>query len=213
MYTIAVVCQKGGVSKTTVALNLAVEADRQGVSSLVIDLDPQCSASDWKDIRGERGPAVAATVVPHLARVLAAAAGAGVQLAIVDTAGRSNDAAVAAARAADLVIIPLQPSLIDLKTLASTLDVIRIGGARKVVALLTRVRSVGRQLETESWLGEQGVDVLDVSLGERVEYQDAYATGQGVVESAPTGKAAMEVRKVYNQICGIVGMPTSGVAT
>jgi chromosome partitioning protein len=212
MRTIAMVCQKGGVSKTTTALNLAVEAERRGVSALVVDLDPQCSASDWKDMRGERGPAVAATVVPHLTRVLAAAETAGVQLVIVDTAGRSNDAAVAAARAADLVIIPLQPSLIDLKTLASTMDVIRIGGARKVVALLTRVRTVGRQLETENWLGEQGVEVLDDRLGERVEFQDAYALGQGVVESAPTSKAAIEVRKVYNHICTLVGMSTSGEA-
>lgn len=212
MYTIAVICQKGGTSKTTAALNLAVEADRRGLSALVIDLDPQCSASAWKDIRGERAPAVAATPVPHLGRVLAAAAGAGVHLAIIDTAGRANDAAVAAARAADVVLVPLQPSLIDLKTLDATLDVIRLGGARKVVALLTRVRSAGRQLETENWLAEQGVDVLDASLGERVEYQDAYANGEGVVESAPTGKAALEIRKVYKEICTLIGMSESGDA-
>src|SRR3954447_22980805 len=97
---------------------------------LIIDLDPQVSACDWKDIRGEKPPLVAATPVPHLERTLKAAADNGADLAIIDTAGRTNDAAAAAARAADLILIPLQPSLIDLKTLGATLDIIRLAGAK-----------------------------------------------------------------------------------
>jgi MinD-like ATPase involved in chromosome partitioning or flagellar assembly len=144
MKVLALVCQKGGTAKTTTAINLAVEALAYGVETVIIDLDPQVSACDWKYIRGDdRPPVVVATPVPHLARALKAAADNGADLVLVDTAGRTNDAAIAAARAADLVLIPLQPSLIDLKTLASTLEIIRLGGNRPARALLGACK--GRQ--------------------------------------------------------------------
>ena len=101
MKVLSLVCQKGGTSKTTTAINLAVEALAYGLEVVIIDLDPQVSACDWKDIRdknGEKPPVVASTPVPHLERTLRAAAENGADLAIVDTAGRTNDAAAAAAR-------------------------------------------------------------------------------------------------------------------
>src|SRR5690242_14461053 len=128
MRVVSLVCQKGGTSKTTTAINLAVEALAYGLEVVLIDLDPQVSACDWKDIRGDPPPLVAATPVPHLERTLRAAEEAGADLVIIDTAGRTNDAAHAAAKAADLILIPFQPSLIDLKTLAATLDIIRLAG-------------------------------------------------------------------------------------
>jgi cellulose biosynthesis protein BcsQ len=144
----------------TAAINLAVEAVAAGLEVVVIDLDPQVSACDWKDIRGERAPLVAATPVPHLDRTLKAAADNGADLVIIDTAGRTSEAASAAARAADLILVPLQPSLIDLKTLGSTLDIIRLAGSRPARALLTRVKPAGnRHEDTTAWLAGQGIEV------------------------------------------------------
>jgi chromosome partitioning protein len=111
---LSLLCQKGGTAKTTTALNLAVEAASHGLEVAVIDLGPQVSACDRKDIRGDKPPLVAATPVPHLERAIKAADEAGADLIIVDTAGRTNDAASAAARVADIILIALQPSLIDL---------------------------------------------------------------------------------------------------
>jgi len=108
MKVTSLICQKGGTSKTTTAINLAVEATNCGLEVALIDLDPQVSACDWKDIRGEKPPVVATTPVPHLERALKAAAEGGADLAIIDTAGRTNDAALAAARVADLVLGALQ---------------------------------------------------------------------------------------------------------
>jgi chromosome partitioning protein len=212
MQTIAVICQKGGTSKTTTALNLAVEATAYGLEVVVIDLDPQVSACDWKDIRGEAPPLVAATPVPHLARTLKAAADSGADLAIIDTAGRTNEAASAAARAADLILVPLQPSLIDLKTLDATREIIRLAGDKPTRAILARVRAAGtRHEETTAWLEQQGVEVCPVSLGERVTYQDAYAQGLGVSEAEPAGKAAQEITKVYKYISGLLDLPTKRI--
>ena len=209
MKVIALICQKGGTSKTTTAINLAVEAAASGLEVALIDLDPQVSACDWKDIRGDDAPVVAATPVPHLERALKAAEGSGADLAIIDTAGRTNDAAMAAARVADLVLIPLQPSLIDLKTLGATLEIIRLAGSKPARALLTRVRAAGtRHEDTTAGLAGQGVEVCPVTLGERVIYQDAYARGLGVREAEPGGKAAEEVRQVYMYTCSIIGLST-----
>jgi chromosome partitioning protein len=207
MKVLSIVCQKGGSAKTTTAINLAVEAMRHGLDVALIDLDPQVSACDWKDIRGDKPPVVAATPVPHLDRALKAAKDAGADLVIIDTAGRANDTASAAARVADLVLIPLQPSLPDLNTVAATLDIIRLAGGKPARALLARVRPTGsRHEETTAWLAAKGVEVCPVSLGERVVFQDAYALGLGVSEVEPNGKAAEEMLHVYKYTCSILGL-------
>lgn len=212
MKVLSFVCQKGGTSKTTTAINLAVEALSYGLEVVVIDLDPQVSACDWKDIRGEAPPVVASTPVPHLNRTLKAAEENGAELVIIDTAGRTNDAANAAARVADLVFVPVQPSLIDLKTIGATLDIIRLAGAKPTRALLARVKASGtRHEDTTAWLETQGVEVCPVMLGERVTYQDAYAQGLGVSEAEPNGKAAHEIKEVYKYISKLLNLPTTRI--
>jgi len=207
---LSIACQKGGSAKTTTGINLAVEAVARGLEVVYIDLDPQVSACDWKDIRGDKPPVVAATPVPHLDRALKAADEAGADLAIVDTAGRTNDAASAAARVADLILVPLQPSLIDLKTLNATLEIIRLAGSKPTRALLTRVRAAGnRHEDTTAWLEQQGVEVCPFVLGERVIYQDAYAQGLGVTEVEADGKAADEIRQVYLYASRLLGLSTN----
>lgn len=214
MKILSFVCQKGGTSKTTTAINLAVEALSYGLEIVIIDLDPQVSACDWKDIRGDGSPVVASTPVPHLDRTLKAAEENGAELVIIDTAGRTNDAASAAARVADLVLVPVQPSLIDLKTIGATLDIIRLAGAKPTRALLARVKASGtRHEDTTAWLQTQGVEVCPVMLGERVTYQDAYAQGLGVSEAEPSGKAAHEIQEVYKYISKLLNLPTTRIVS
>ena len=132
-------------------------------------------------------------------------------MAIIDTAGRANDTMSAAARVADLILVPLQPSLPDLNTVAATLDIIRIAGGKPMRALLARVRAAGnRHDETTAWLSAKGVEVCPITLGERVIFQDAYAMGLSVAEAEPSGKAAEEIQQVYNYTCRILGLPTEG---
>jgi chromosome partitioning protein len=209
MKTIAFICQKGGTAKTTSAINLAVEAVADGLSVVLIDLDPQVSASNWSDIRESEEPAVIAPQVPHLDRVLAQAQANGADLAIIDTAGRTNDAALAAAKAADLVFVPLQPSLPDLGTVKATLDIIRMAGNPPTLAILTRVKPSGTSHEAaREWLAQHGLQVASPVLGERIIYQHAYARGQGVSEAEPNGKASQEVQQLYMLTRQHVGMST-----
>lgn len=215
MKVISLVCQKGGTGKTTLALSLAVEAVRSGLSAIVVDLDPQVSACEWGDIRRERDDSPDAPVVvdaqpARLGSLVAKAREAGVDLLLIDTAGRTEQAAMAAARMADLVLVPLQPSVIDLKTVKATTDLIVLAGAPERVAVLMRVKaSAGsRQDETRAWLEQQGMPVCPATIGDRVTFQDAYAQGLGVTEYEPSGKAAAEVRQVYLHITILTKIPT-----
>lgn len=209
MKTIAFICQKGGTAKTTSAINLAVEALAYGLKVVLVDLDPQVSASNWSDIRANAEPAVIAPQVPHLERVLAQAKEHGADLAIIDTAGRTNDAALAAAKAADLVFMPLQPSLVDLGTAKATLEIIRMAGSPKTIAILTRVKATGTSHDAAAeWLKQNGMDVATITIGERVIYQHAYARGLSVSEAEPKGKAAQEIQQLYMLTCQHVDLPT-----
>lgn len=211
MKILSIICQKGGTAKTTAAINLAVEATNRGFSVVIIDLDPQVSACSWKDVRGDRTPDVAPVPVPHLDRTLTSLRQAGADLAIIDTAGRANDSAMAAARVADLVLMPVQPSLADLNTVDATLDIVRLAGGRSVVALLSRVRTAGsRHADTTAWLDAKGVAVCPVMLGERVVYQDAYAQGLSVGEVEPKGQAAAEIRNLFDHLSGLLGLTKTG---
>ena len=113
MQTIAFICQKGGTGKTTLALSLATAAAADGRTVAIIDLDPQASACEWGDIRAAATPAVIDARPARIDAVAGRARDMGVDLLLVDTAGRTEQAALAAARVADLVLVPLQPLSVE----------------------------------------------------------------------------------------------------
>ena len=205
MKTISLVCQKGGTGKTTLALSLATEALRRGQTAAIIDLDPQVSACEWSDLRGSDEPAVIDAQAARVDAVVAQARQTGVELLLVDTAGRTEQAALAAARAASLSLMPLQASVIDLKTVRASLDLIDLAGCSRRVAVLTRVKPFGaRHAETAEWLAQLGLPVCPVTIGDRIAFQDAYSHGLGACEFEPQGKAALEIRQLYEYTCELL---------
>ncbi len=135
MHTIAVISQKGGAGKTTVAIHLAVEAENSGVSTVIVDLDPQASATAWGDSRREESPVVVSAQASRLRSVLDAAQQGGAGLAVIDTAPHSESVALAAAREADLILIPCRPAILDLSAISQTVDLARIAGKPAAVVL------------------------------------------------------------------------------
>ena len=128
MKTIALVSEKGGCGKSQLAIVLAVAASHDGLPAAIIDIDPQASACKWHDRRPDElpWPKVYDASPARLARALGDAERAGAKLAIIDTPGRAADTSVAAARAADLVIVALQPYVADLETLPGTLTLLAL---------------------------------------------------------------------------------------
>ena len=213
MKTIAFICQKGGTGKTTLAISLATAAIAEGLTVAIIDLDPQVSACEWGDIRQAEAPIVIDAQPARIDAVVGRARDMGVDLLLIDTAGRTEQAALAGARVADLVLVPLQPSVIDLKTIRATTDLIELAGSKNRAAVLTRVKPFGnRHEETAQWLEQQGMPVCPATVGDRITFQDAYAQGRGASEIEPRGKAAAEIRKVYEYASIQLGIPASSDA-
>ena len=201
MKIIAVLSQKGGAGKTTLALHLAVAAEGDGKSAAVIDLDPQASAAGWGDSRAAQAPVVISTQASRLGPVLEAAAKAGAKFAILDTAPHSESAALAAARASDLVLIPCRPAILDLRAIGSTIDLVKIAGKPAVVVLNAVPPRGSLQEEAEQAIASYGVRVAPIHLGQRAAFAHALTAGQTAQEYEPSGKAADEVQQLYMWIC------------
>jgi chromosome partitioning protein len=199
MHVLAIIGQKGGNGKTTTALGLAVAASLAGRDVAVIDLDPQTTAANWSDRRGKETPAVVSCQVSRLAQVLAAAAQGGANLAIIDTPGKSTDALIAAAKAADFVLMPIQPQLYDIETLGSLKDVLTLGGNPAAAVFINRAPIQGkRHVETQEAAAAQGFTVCPVVIFARAAHGDAGNIGQAAAEYEPDSKAAQEMTELYS---------------
>jgi chromosome partitioning protein len=197
----SVLSQKGGAGKTTVALHLAVAALQSGKSVLVIDVDPQQSATKWANIRGSDSPKVVASVVPDLPRLLAETARRGIDLAIIDTSPRADRDCIDICRRADFVIVPVRPSVMDIPAVQETMQLIeKAGQGNKSVIVLNAVPShTSEGAEAAEILSQMG-ELLPATLGDRVDFRRALTGGQGVTEFAPKSKAAAEAAELYRVI-------------
>lgn len=202
MKTLAIIVQKGGSGKTTTALGLAVEAVKAGKSVAVIDLDPQATAANWADCRSDKdNPAVVSCQASRLAQVLQAAQAQGVQLAIIDTPGKSSEAAIAAAKAANKVLIPVQPHKFDIETLSNVSEILGLSNKPPAVAVVNRAPAQGRRHEeAKQALENIGFTVAPVVLFQRTAHADAANLGQTASEYEPKGKAAQEMLALYQYI-------------
>src|SRR3954453_12133196 len=136
MKIISVVCQKGGAGKTKIATNLAVPAERAGHPTVLLDLDPQATAAKWGDKRDGAPPDVVAAQAGRLGRLLEDARRQGAGVTIIDTAPIADAASLEATKAADLVLVPCQPSDFDLGAVGATVRVCeQIAGKRAVVVM------------------------------------------------------------------------------
>lgn len=199
MFTLAVISQKGGAGKTTLALNLAVAAHLAGETALVVDLDPQASAAAWHDGRGRDGPLVVSAQAARLEEVLALAVEHNAAVAVIDTAPHSEAAALAAARAADLVLIPCRPGIFDLRAIAASADVAALART-PAAAVLNAVPSRGTLADEAADAirsNGMGLVVAPTRVGHRVAFVHAATAGLTPLESEAGGKAAAEIRELH----------------
>lgn len=198
MQTIAVISQKGGAGKTTLAIHLAAEGAARGARTLLVDLDPQASAARWADRRGDRAPDVSSEHPGRLAAALAAAKAQGYDLAILDTAPHADQAALTAARAADQVVVPCRPSILDLDAIGATIDLCRLAGRHGVVVLNAapvRSRVVD---DAAAAVAKLGGEVAGVIIRERVAFRHALVDGRVAQEFEPGGAAAQEIAALFD---------------
>jgi chromosome partitioning protein len=200
MQTISLVSQKGGSGKTTLALHLAVEGSRRGFRTLLMDLDPQASSARWADRRGDLQPDVSSEHPARLDAALAAAAEAGYELVIVDTAPHADQAALRAAKAAALILVPCRPSILDIDAIGATLELCQLAKREaRVVLNAAPIRSRVTQ-ESAQAVRKIGGEVSSVVVRERVAFRHALVDGRVAQEFEPGGPAAAEIVALFDTL-------------
>lgn len=201
MHTIAILSQKGGTGKTTLALNLAIAAETAGHPAVVIDLDPQASAKGWHDNREQESPVVISVQAARLAEALRTAEDHGAKVAVIDTAPHSESASLAAARAASLVLIPCRPGILDLRAIAASADICALAKS-PAAAVINAVPPRGPLGdEASEAIAGYGLAVSPVRIGQRMAFVHSLTAGQAVIEYEPDGKAAQEIKALYAWTC------------
>ena len=210
MKIVAILSQKGGTGKTTLALHLAVAAVLDGWATTVLDLDPQASATGWGDSRAAATPAVISLQASRLGKALDTAARDGDALALIDTAPHSADAAVSAAEAADLILIPCRAGILDLRAIAATARIARLAGV-PAHAVLNHAPPRAPRVEEDAReaVRQHGLDLAPVVLHQRAAFVHALTLGQTASEFEPDGKADAEVRALFGWMRGL--LDASGV--
>jgi chromosome partitioning protein len=208
---VALLNQKGGVGKTTLALHLAGTWARQGCRVTVIDADPQGSALDWSEQRAKEGG-------PRLFGVLGLARDTlhreapeiahSVDHVVIDGPPRIAGLMRSALLAADLVLVPAQPSPFDGWASGEMLNLIREARIFRpeLVARFVLNRCAARTIiarETGDALAEHDPPVLAARIGQRVAFADAARTGQLVFEVESGGPAAREITALCAEIAGL----------
>jgi chromosome partitioning protein len=206
---ITVAQQKGGAGKTTLVVQLATALRAAGHSVALVDIDPQASLTAWMR-RREHRPQPAA----ELRFSMVGGWRLGVELdrlkrehdlILVDTPPHAESEAKGAIRAADLVLVPVQPSPLDVWASAATIDLAR--KERSPVALvLNRVPPRGRSLdEATAAMRELGAGSLETRLGNRQAFVASIGQGLGVIESEPKSAAAEEAQALAREVEGRLG--------
>jgi chromosome partitioning protein len=212
MRTIAVLNQKGGVGKSTIATNLAAAAHLKKSKVLVVDLDAQGSSFDWFHARAEDSTLAGIAVVKvdkplSFARFREIAST--YDLVILDGPAKIGDMTRSAAIAADVVFNPVKPGPFDLWGSAETLklldsaDEIRGETKRKPARRLFVLNGAHRtnvSREAASSLEGAGVKLSPVVIHHRVAFAEAAAVGESVLTTHPTGPAADEIRQLYREV-------------
>jgi chromosome partitioning protein len=205
MPVLAVLNQKGGVGKTTLATHIAMRLSELNHRVLLIDADQQGSSLDWKAARGDE-PAFTVVGLPKdsIHREIDALSK-DYDWVVIDGPPRVSTVAKSAIAASDMVLIPVQPSPYDVWAAKDIVDLIvevRVLKEDLKAAFTVNRKVVGTAIgrDVAAALADFPVDVLESSISQRVGFAESAASGRTVLELEPKGSAAKEVRGLVKEI-------------
>jgi chromosome partitioning protein len=197
--------RKGGAGKTTLAAQLAVAWARRGARVAALDIDPQASLAAWVDLR--RARLGAASVGFEFAALPGWRAAQWIEdrarsadLVVIDNPPHAETEAQIAVRAAGLVLIPVQPSPLDLWATAATLKMVHDERRRALVVLNRVPPRSGLTDQIAAGLAESGAPIAKTRIGNRVALVRAMSSGLGVAESTVVSPAAAEIMALADEV-------------
>lgn len=198
MRSVAMVTQKGGAGKSTLAACLAVAAQEAGERVFLIDMDPQKSLTKWCRHREDPNLRVEAVSPAKLPDALAALERGRVTIVIIDTPAGESSASEAAIKAADLCLIPARPAIFDIWSSEATRGKIKTLGKEFAFVLnqCPPMQESQRVQDGSAALESMG-GLLRPLIASRVAYQEAARQGLGATEIDEDGKAGEEIRQLW----------------
>jgi chromosome partitioning protein len=206
MKVIAVLNQKGGAGKTTIATHLARALQLDGAGVLLVDSDPQGSARDWAAVREDQPMPVVGLDRPTIERDLKSVARKDFNFIVIDGAPQAHDLAVSAMKAADFVLIPVQPSPYDIWATADLVDLVKqrielTDGKLKAAFVVNRaIKGTRLSAEVAEALDGYGLPILQTRITQRVIYPSTAAGGTTVLDQDPDGEASEEIRALTREV-------------
>ena len=208
MRVIAVLNQKGGSGKTTIATHLARALQRGGYKVLLIDSDPQGSARDWAAVDASQPLPVVGIDRPTIERDLKSIAPH--DFVVIDGAPQAADLAISAIKASDLVLIPVQPSPYDIWASSDLVDLVKqrieVTDGRLKAAFVVSRHIAGTKLghEIVEALEGYGLPVMAAKIGQRVAYPGSAAKGTTVMDADPSSDAALEICALADEVVALL---------
>ena len=201
----AFLSQKGGVGKTTLSVHLADALARRGSRVLLVDADPQQSAMKWSTFRaGENKFSVIAMAKPTLHKELAPIYADYTDI-VIDGPPRVHELAKSIILAADLVLIPVQPSPPDVWATADTVDLVTEArvfkeGLKSVIMINRKIVNTVIGRDVREALVTLNTPILQADISQRVAFAEAFADGKTVSDLDPHSHAAQEVKAFVTEL-------------
>jgi chromosome partitioning protein len=208
MIVIAVLNQKGGSGKTTIATHLARALQMDGASVVLIDSDPQGSARDWAAVRDDQPLPVVGIDRPTIERDIKALGDK--DFVVIDGAPQAADLAVSAIKSAHIVLIPVQPSPYDIWATADLVELVKsrieITDGKLQAAFVVSRAIKGTKIggEIDEALNGYGLPVLETRITQRVSYPSTAAKGTTVLDAEPDSDAAIECRALAKAVKAMI---------
>ncbi len=204
MFVVTAAGAKGGSTRSTTCVNLAVEAGRARKRAALIDIDPQCTSMNWRDAREAEMPVVTSVTPSRLAKAVQAARDDRFDLCLIDTQPHSSDATIQAAELSDLLLIPVKPWVFDLRTLETTARIVRLTGKPAYVVISAAPFAPRQIAEAEEAIRSHGLKVAPVVIHQRAAIAHATTMGLGVSEWDPNSKGAQEMSALWEWLASIM---------